>query len=158
MKLASGVAPIPALLARKMTVGIGTDGSASNNDLDLFGEMDSCAKLAKVHHRQPELLPAREVLSMATGMGAACLGLPDLGVLAEGMKADLVLLNGRSPRLTPLYGPDLLVYGARAADVDTVIVDGRIVVDHGELVSMDVHEIMTKVRQLAEQLKGDIYG
>jgi 5-methylthioadenosine/S-adenosylhomocysteine deaminase len=89
---------------------------------------------------------------MATSMGASCLGLRDVGVLAEGMKADIILLNSRSPRLTPLFSPDLLVYGARGADVDTVIVDGRLIVDHGELLSMDVKEIMAKVREMAVQI------
>lgn len=154
MKLASGVAPVPAMLARNIKVGLGTDGSASNNDLDLFGEMDSCAKLAKIHNLQPDLLPARDVLTMATSMGAACLGLNDVGTLEEGMKADLILVDTTSPRLTPLFNPDLLVYGARGADVDTVIIDGKIVVDQGEVLSMDVREVMAKVRELAAQVAG----
>ena len=154
MKLAAGVAPVAAMLARNITVGLGTDGCASNNDLDLFGEMGSCARLAKVHALRPEVLPAHEVLAMATSRGAACLGLAEVGRLAQGMKADLVLVNSRSPRLTPLYGPDLLVYGARGGDVDTVIVDGRLVVRHGELLSMDVAEIMTEVRGLATSVGG----
>lgn len=158
MKLASGVAPVPAMLARNIMVGLGTDGCASNNDLDLFGEMDSCAKLAKVHSLQPEVLPAQDVLRMATSMGACCLGLEDVGTLAEGMKADLILVNSRSPRLTPLFSPDLLVYGARGADVDTVIVDGRLLVDKGKLLSMDVQEIMTKVRDMAEKIAGNNDG
>ncbi len=102
MKLASGVAPVPDMLSRHIMVGLGTDGCASNNDLDLFGEMDSCAKLAKVHHLRPDLLPAQDVLRMATFMGASCLGLSDVGSLEEGMKADVILVNCRSPRLTPL--------------------------------------------------------
>ncbi|MEN8257238.1 MAG: amidohydrolase [Thermodesulfobacteriota bacterium] len=158
MKLASGVAPVPALLSRHITMGLGTDGCASNNDLDLFGEMDSCAKLAKVHNLQPELLPARDLLAMATSMGASCLGLSDIGSLEEGMKADLILINCQSPRLTPLFSPDLLVYGARGADVDTVIVDGELIVDKGELLSMDIQEIMIKVREMAEQVAGADHG
>ncbi len=158
MKLASGVAPVSAMLARNIKVGLGTDGCASNNDLDLFGEMDSCTKLAKVHTLQPEILPAHDVLAMATSMGASCLGFSDIGSLEEGMKADLILVNGRSPRLTPLFSPDLLVYGARGGDVDTVIVDGRIVVDQGELLTMDVKEIMKRVRAMAQELKGEIHG
>ncbi len=149
MKLASGVAPVPAMLARNIMVGLGTDGCASNNDLDLFGEMDSCAKLAKVNNLQPEVLPARDVLRMATSMGASCLGLKDIGTLEEGMRADLILVDSLSPRLTPFFSPDLLVYGARGADVDTVIVNGRLIVNQGELLSMDVREIMTKVREMA---------
>ncbi|MDR9502546.1 MAG: amidohydrolase family protein, partial [Desulfurivibrionaceae bacterium] len=158
MKLGSGVAPVPAMLARHILVGLGTDSCASNNDLDLFGEMDSCAKLAKVHTMQPELLPAQEVLTMATSMGAACLGLADIGTLAVGMKADLILVDCRSPRLTPLFSPDLLVYGARGGDVDTVIVDGRMVVSQGELLTMDVQEIMARVRALAGQVAEADHG
>lgn len=158
MKLASGVAPVPAMLARKIMVGLGTDGCASNNDLDLFGDMDSCAKLAKVHNLQPELLPAQEVLRMATSMGAACLGIDDIGRLEEGMKADIILVNSRTPRLTPLFSPDLLVYGARGADVNTVIVDGRVIVDQGELLTMDVQEIMARVRQMAARIGVEGHG
>ncbi len=158
MKLGSGVAPVPAMLARHIPVGLGTDSCASNNDLDLFGEMDSCAKLAKVHNMQPELLPAQEVLTMATSMGAACLGLADIGTLAVGMKADLILVDCRSPRLTPLFSPDLLVYGARGGDVDTVIVDGRLVVSQGEVLTMDVQEIMARVRALAGQVAEADHG
>jgi 5-methylthioadenosine/S-adenosylhomocysteine deaminase len=157
MKLASGVAPVAAMLARKITVGLGTDGCASNNDLDLFGEMDSCAKLAKVHALQPELLPSEDVLSMATSMGALCLGLTDIGALKEGMRADLILVNCRSPRLTPFFSADLLVYGARGADVDTVIIDGRLIVEQGEVLTMDVKEIMGKVRNMAGQIR-DSHG
>ncbi len=154
MKLASGVAPVPAMLSRNITMGLGTDGCASNNDLDLFGEMDSCAKLAKVHNLQPELLPARDILTMATSMGAACLGLSEIGSLEVGMKADLILVNSQTPRLTPLFSPDLLVYGARGGDVETVIVDGELVVEKGKLLSMDIEEIMTKVREMAVQVAG----
>ncbi|MBU0680695.1 MAG: amidohydrolase [Proteobacteria bacterium] len=153
MKLASGVAPVAAMLARKIDVGLGTDGCASNNDLDLFGEMDSCAKLAKVHALQPELLPSKDVLNMATSMGASCLGLTDIGALQEGMRADLILVHCRSPRLTPFFSPDLLVYGARGADVDTVIVDGKLVVEQGVVLTMDVKEIMGKVRTMAGKIR-----
>ncbi len=91
---------------------------------------------------------------MATSMGASCLGIKDIGTLEEGMKADLILVDSRSPRLTPFFSPDLLVYGARGGDVDTVIVNGSLVVDQGELLSMDVREIMTKVREMAGKVAG----
>lgn len=158
MQLGSGLAPVQLLLQQKIKVGLGTDGVASNNSLDLFAEMDSCAKLAKVRALDPIHGKGSDVLRMATVMGAECLGLKEVGTLQEGNLADVVLLDCDTPSLTPLYSPDLLVYGARGYNVDTVIVDGKLVVEDRQVLTMDVQEIMAQVQKRAENLKkqGDV--
>jgi 5-methylthioadenosine/S-adenosylhomocysteine deaminase len=118
MKLGSGIAPLKKMLAAGISVGLGTDGCASNNTLDLFSEMDLCAKLHKVKDLDPTALPAKAVLEMATIGGASVLGLAgDIGSLSPGKKADIILLDLMQPHLQPFYHPDLLVYAASGADV-----------------------------------------
>ena len=153
MKLASGIAPLPALLAAGVEVGLGSDGAASNNDLDLFREMDSCAKLHKVAGMDPTLLPARQVLGLATKRGARVLG-RELGELAVGRLADLIILDLQQPHLTPFYNRDLLVYAARGADVRTVLVGGRLVVENGRLLTCDLDELLAKARELSREVSG----
>ncbi len=153
MKLASGVPPADRLLARGLRVGLGTDGAASNNDLDLFAEMATCARLLKATRLDPTVLPANQALWMATGGGAAALGLGhEIGTLEPGKKADIVLLDLDVPHLTPFHGPDLLVYAARGSDTDTVLVNGRIVVEKGKLLTFDLAETMARVGELAAGL------
>jgi 5-methylthioadenosine/S-adenosylhomocysteine deaminase len=127
LKLAAGVAPIPALLKLGVPVGLGTDGAASNNNLDLWGEMSLAARLHKVWMGDPTLLPAAQVVALATREGAQVLGLGDTtGTLTVGKAADLIVVALNQPHLTPLYDPySHLVYAARAADVRHVMVDGR---------------------------------
>ena len=153
MQLGSGIAPVELLLQQKISVGLGTDGAASNNSLDLFDEMDACAKLAKVKSLDSTHGKGRDVLRMATCMGAECLGLQEVGTLAEGNLADLILLDCNTPNLTPMYSSDLLVYGAKGWNVHTVIVDGKLVVDNRQLLSMDVNEIMKQVQKLVTRVK-----
>lgn len=153
MQLGSGIAPVAEALRKNIKVGLGTDGPASNNRLDLFAEMDACAKLAKVRSLSPTHGKAGEVLHMATDMGASCLGLSDVGVLKEGFLADLILLDCQSLGLTPMYSPDLLVYGGVAGQVQTVIVDGEIVVEDRVMLSMDVNEVMDRVTLMAEEVR-----
>lgn len=150
MKLASGIAPVKEMLDRGMILGLGTDGCASNNDLDLFREMDMCAKLHKVHHQDPTVLPATQVLKMATLGGARALGLDHLtGSLEPGKRADLIIINLRSPRLTPFHNSSLLVYAAAAADVETVIIDGELVMEDRKLLTFGAAEAMEQVTALA---------
>ncbi len=150
MKLASGIAPVKEMLDRGMVLGLGTDGCASNNDLDLFREMDMCAKLYKVHHQDPTVLPAMQVLEMATLGGARALGLDHLaGSLEPGKCADLIVIDLRSPRLTPFHNTSLLVYAAAAADVETVIIDGELVMEDRKLLTFDAVEAMEQVAALA---------
>jgi 5-methylthioadenosine/S-adenosylhomocysteine deaminase len=127
LKLAAGVAPIPELIELGVTVGLGTDGAASNNNLDLWGEMSLAARLHKVWGHDPTLLPAAQVVALATREGAQVLGLGEAtGTLTPGKAADLIVVATNQPHLTPLYDPySHLVYAARAADVQHVMVDGR---------------------------------
>ena len=116
LKLAAGVAPIPGLLKLGVTVGLGTDGAASNNNLDLWGEISLAARLHKVWSRDPTLLPAAQVLALATREGAKVAGLGDTtGTLTPGKAADLIVVPLKAPHLTPLYDPySHLVYAARS--------------------------------------------
>jgi len=153
MKLGSGIAPLSEMLAAGISAGLGTDGCASNNRLDMFYEMDLCAKLHKVNALEPTVLPAERVLKMATADGAEILGLEkDIGTLESGKKADVVLIDCRQPHLQPFYHPDLLVYAANGGDVTTSIIDGKLVMLNREILTFDVDEAMTKVRRLAELL------
>ncbi len=151
MKLASGIAPITDLLRRGIPVGLGTDGCASNNNLDLIQEMDTAAKLQKVHTMDPTVLPAPTALGLATRGGARVLGMADqVGALAPGLKGDLIVIDLDQPHLTPLYDPySHLVYAATGADVQTVLVNGRIVVQDHRLLSFDLEETLVRARELA---------
>lgn len=150
MKLASGIAPIPAMLKAGIRLGLGTDGCASNNDLDLFSEMDSLAKLHKVASQDPAALPASQALRLATSGGAEVLGLDGVtGRLAPGLKADCLIINLNTPHLTPFHNPDLLVYAAKGSDVRTTIINGVLVMDERRLLTLDLAETMARVRELA---------
>jgi 5-methylthioadenosine/S-adenosylhomocysteine deaminase len=155
MKLASGMAPVADLLARGVPVGLGTDGCASNNNLDMLGELDTAAKMAKVRNLDPTALPARQALSLATSLGAKVLGLEgETGMLAPGLKADLVVIDLDQPHLTPIYDPySHLVYAATGADVQTVIVEGRILVEGRQLLAFDVAEALARARELGRKVK-----
>lgn len=154
-KLASGTAPLKAMLARGIAVGLGTDGAASNNSLDLFREMDVCAKVQKVQGLDPVAVRAGKVLEMATGLGAKVLNLAgQCGMLRPGALADLIVIDRKQPHLQPFHGPDLLVYAARGSDVRTVIVGGRLVVRERKLLTLDVKEIMFRVRRMAIENAG----
>lgn len=153
LKLASGMAPLAGMLDKAITVGLGTDGTASNNGLDMFREMDICAKVQKVRTLDPVGVKAGNVLHMATGGGAEVLGMEKgYGTIRAGSPADLILVNQKRPHLQPFYGPDLLVYAAQGSDVQSVIVNGKLVVHGGQLLTVDVDEIMDRVRGLAERL------
>ena len=156
MKLASGIAPVPELIAAGVCVGIGTDGAASNNNLDLFLEMDSAAKLHKVHRLDPTLLDAQTVLRMATIEGAKALGIgARTGSLEAGKQADIILIDTRRPHLTPLYHPaSQLVYAARGSDVTTVMINGRLVMENGRILTFDVRQTMDEVNAIALQTAG----
>jgi 5-methylthioadenosine/S-adenosylhomocysteine deaminase len=149
LKLASGMAPVSAMIERGIRVGLGTDGSASNNALDMFKEMALLSKTQKVHTLDATALSARQALRCATVSNGALLGLGNIGQLLPGYKADLILLDMQQPRLTPCYNQDLVVYAASGADVHTVIIDGRLVMRDRKILSFDVQETMREVRRLA---------
>lgn len=139
LKLANGIAPVQNLLDSGVNVSLGTDGAASNNNLNLFEEMHLAALLQKWLQRNPEALPAREVLRMATIRGARALGLDrEIGSLEVGKRADVVVIDAAQPHLAPRHDPvALLVYSAQAADVTMVLVDGRILLDDRRLTTID---------------------
>ena len=153
-KLGSGWADAPALLAAGVQVGLGTDGAASNNNLDLFGEIGLAARLAKVKTKDPAALPAEAALEMALGHGASCLGLTGVvGRLESGYACDAVVVDLASPRLTPCFdAASHLVYAASGGNVRQVVVNGCQVVRDGELLTLDVSEVMAKVRELAAKV------
>ena len=156
MKLASGVAPIPELLKHGITVGIGTDGCASNNNLDMFQEMDTAAKLHKVHTLDPTVMDARTVVRMATIDGARVLGMGDItGSLEADKKADIIVIDIRRPHLIPLYNIySHLVYAVTGSDVVTAIVNGRVLMEERILATIDVDEVMAAVNRIAQSIKG----
>jgi 5-methylthioadenosine/S-adenosylhomocysteine deaminase len=149
MKLASGVAPLPAMLARGMLPGLGTDGAASNNSLNLFAEMSACALLHKAHSGDPTVCPAQTVFDMATLGSAAALGWPELGRLVPGAPADMIALDLDSPNLQPLYNPiSHLVYAASGHEVCMTMVEGRIVYQNGSYRTLDHAALLREVRKL----------
>lgn len=154
MKLASGVAPIPRLIDEGICVGLGTDGCASNNDLDLFLEMDTVAKLHKAKTLNPTVMDAQTVLKMATNKSAAALGLDSVtGSLEAGKKADLIIIDTNKPHLTPMYSPvSHLVYTAMGSDVCASIINGMIVMNDGQLKTMDLASVMDDVNRIARDI------
>jgi 5-methylthioadenosine/S-adenosylhomocysteine deaminase len=156
MKLASGIAPVPQMLADGITVGLGTDGAASNNNLDLMEEMRSAALLHKVNTMDPAAIPAYTALEMATVNGARTLGLEkEIGILGPGYKADIILMDFEQPHLYPRH--DLIahtVYAAQSSDVKTVIIDGRIVMENRKVLTLDETEVLRKVQEHALKLTG----
>ena len=160
MKLASGVCPAPRLLDAGVTMGLGTDGPASNNNLDLFGEMDAAAKLHKVFGQDPTLMSAETVLGLATHSGAAALGLEGrTGRLAPGHLADLIVVDMNRPHLTPLYNPvSQLVYAAGGADVVHSVVHGRILMEDRRLTTLDLDEIYGRMSEIARIMANNVKG
>jgi 5-methylthioadenosine/S-adenosylhomocysteine deaminase len=154
MKLASGVAPIPRLINEEICVGMGTDGCASNNDLDLFLEMDSVAKLHKAKTLDPTVMDALTVLKMATINGARALGLDRaIGSLEIGKKADLIIIDTNKPHLTPMYNPvSHLVYAVMGSDVTTSIINGNVVMEDGQIKTMDINAVMEDVNKIAKEI------
>jgi 5-methylthioadenosine/S-adenosylhomocysteine deaminase len=155
MKLASGIAPVPDMLKAGVTVGLGTDGCASNNNLDLFQEMDTAAKIHKVHRLDPTTMAAETVVRMATREGAQVLGMGGFtGSLKPGLKADIILIDLKKPHLTPLYNEySHLVYAVKGDDVKTSIINGRVVMKDRKLLSIDEDEAMDRVTRIAVRIR-----
>jgi 5-methylthioadenosine/S-adenosylhomocysteine deaminase len=152
MKLASGIAPVPEMLAAGVKVGLGADGPASNNNLDIFEEMDSAAKLHKVHLNDPTVMKSETVLAMATSTGADVLGQGDkTGRLAQGYLADLIVIDLDQPHLTPMYNPSShLVYSANGADVMHTMVHGRWLMEDRKLTTIDLREVYNHMAAISE--------
>lgn len=155
MKLASGIAPVPEMIAEGVIVGLGTDGCASNNNLDLFTEMDMAAKLHKIHTMDPTVMDAITVMKMATIDGANALGIGErTGSLEMGKKADIIVVDTNKPHLTPLYNPySHLVYAARGNDVCHAVINGRLVMEDRKLLSLDLDEIIARAREKSVQVR-----
>ena len=154
MKLASGIAKVPEYLRMGVTVALGTDGAASNNTLDMFDTMKTCALLHKISSMDPAVMPAYQTLELATIKAAESLGLEErIGSLEEGKRADIILVDARRPGLTPLNNPvSHLVYSARGCDVDTVIVDGKIVMENRVTRTLDTKEVLRFAQEQAAHL------
>lgn len=150
LKLASGVAPVVDMLAAGIAVGIGTDGSASNNDVDMFGEMNTTAKIHKVDRLDPTAMNAATTLHAATMGGAKVLGAEHLiGSLAPGKKADCIVLDLDQPHLTPIYHPvSHLVYAARGGDVIHSVINGRVVMRDRRLLTLDEPAILARAAEI----------
>ncbi len=154
MKLASGFAPVPALLNQGVNVGLGTDGAASNNRLDMFEEMRQAALLAKATSGQADALPAHQALRMATLNGANALGLGEItGSLAVGKAADITAINFSALNLTPCYDPaSHLVYTASREQVSHVWVNGRMLLDDKELTTLNPFELQYRTAYWQERI------
>jgi 5-methylthioadenosine/S-adenosylhomocysteine deaminase len=148
LKLASGVAPVPKMLEQGINVCLGTDGASSNNNLDLFMEARQAALIHKGVSGDPAAVTAREVFNMATRNGARALGIAGAGEICAGGKADLIILSMDSPHLQPVYDHiSTLIYAARASDVETVIVDGNILMEQRRLTTIDEEKAIYMVNQ-----------
>jgi 5-methylthioadenosine/S-adenosylhomocysteine deaminase len=154
MKLADGVAPVPEMLRAGIAVGLGTDGAASNNNLNMFKEMNATALLQKVSRLDPTAMSAADTVNAATIGGAKVLGLEkQIGSLENGKRADLIIIGLNRPHLVPFYNVySLLVYAASGADVETVIIDGRIVMENRKLLTLDEEGIIREAGKLALQI------
>jgi len=154
MKLASGIPKVKDLLDAGLTVSLGTDGPASNNSLDMFDTMKFATLLQKAKYRDPRVLPAKKVIEMATIDGARALGLSDfIGSLEVNKRADIILIDAEKPHLTPMH--DIyatLVYSARGSDVDTVIVDGKVLMENRNVNTLNEHEIIKKAEERIQGL------
>jgi len=155
MKLASGAAPVREMLADGLRLGLGTDGAASNNDLDMFEEMLTAALLTKHSSGDPTVAPAAAVLEMATLGGARALGMEDrIGSLEPGKRADLVVVGLAEPRLHPIYDPiSHLVYVAKGADVRDVVVEGRVVMRDRRVLTLDEKAVVAEADRLRDQVR-----
>jgi len=154
MKLASGVAPVPKMMAEGLRVGLGTDGAASNNDLNMWEEMDTAAKLHKLISGDPKVMTAEEAFELATISGARALHLEkEIGSIEKGKRADLVLVNRDSFNQIPFYNVySDLVYATKASDVDTVIINGRVVMRDRHLLTLDEAAIKEGARVFREKI------
>lgn len=152
MKLASGIAPVVKMLDFGCNVSLGTDGCASNNNLDMFGEMKLAAILHKMDTNNPSALPAQTVLDMATRNGAKALGI-DAGVLAPGKLADIIIVDGNKPHMVPHHNiTSNLVYSATGSDVMTTIVNGQVLMENYKVLVMDENSVIEQAQNAAKEL------
>ena len=155
MKLASGIAPLPAMLKAGVTVGLGTDGASSNNNLDLLEEARLAALIHKAITKDPTVIPAERALFMATLGGAKAIGMDsEIGSLEQGKKADIILIDGNKPHMYPRH--DLvshIIYSAKSSDITTVIINGKSVMEGGTLINADEKEVMHMAEKRTKALQ-----
>lgn len=155
MKLGSGFAPVPELLAESVNVALGTDGAASNNNLNMLEELHLAAILHNGYRHDAAILPAAQVLDMATINGAKLQGRYDTGAIEAGKRADIMAIDLSAPHLVPhLDTAGLAVYSAQAADVCMTMVDGRVLYENGEYLTLDRERILYNARAAAKRLYG----
>src|SRR5918911_4538795 len=154
MKLASGVAPVPQMLQADLDLGLGTDGAASNNDLNMWEEIDTTAKLHKVFTMDPKVVTAEQAFEMATIRGARALHMErEIGSIEKGKRADILIVDLDDFNQTPLYNIySLLVYATKADDVRTVIIEGRVVMLDRRLLTLDEQDIKARAKVFREQI------
>jgi 5-methylthioadenosine/S-adenosylhomocysteine deaminase len=158
MKVGAGIAPVVAMIAAGVAVGLGTDGAGSNNDLDLWEEIDTCAKLQKLANHDPKALDARQALALATIEGARAIDLEDqIGSLESGKRADLIVVRtggAHQQPQPPMPNPySLLVYATKASDVDIVMVEGHVVVRDGEVLTLDAAAVIAAAAEKRRPLE-----
>lgn len=155
MKLASGIAPVLKMAERGINVCLGTDGASSNNNLDMLEELRMATYLQKVHNDDPTALPVNQVMRMATVRGAKALGFENVGMIEVGKAADLIILNTEKAHYYPKYNiKSAIVYSGSSADVETVIIDGNVVMEDGHLITLDEERILYKAQKWALKLTG----
>ncbi len=153
LKLGSGIAPLPQMLNSGLKVGLGTDGPASNNNLDMFEEMRLAALIHKGINEDPTYIPARTALMMATSMGAEALFLPKIGKIKEGYRADIIGIAKNKAHLIPLHDVEAhLVYSASGSDVEMVMVNGRLLLENRDFLSIDEERILYEAQKCASRL------
>jgi len=158
MKLASGIAPVKAYLASNVAIGLGTDGAASNNDLDMFEAMRVASFLQKVATSDPTTVSARTALQMATIGGARALGMDkQIGSLESGKRADIIIVGMKAARQTPMYDPiSHLVYVTRGDDVQTTVVNGKVLMRNRRVVTLDRAAVLKESRAWAEKVRAAV--
>ena len=158
MKLASGTAPVPAYLEAGVDVGLGTDGAASNNDLDMFEAMRLASLLHKLQSGDPTTIDAVTALALATIGGARAIGLESIiGSLEPGKRADIIVVSMTAPRQTPMYDPiSHLVYTTRGDDVHMTIVNGRVLMRERRVLSLDEAAVLAEARELAKTVRAAV--
>jgi 5-methylthioadenosine/S-adenosylhomocysteine deaminase len=158
MKLASGTAPVTGYLRAGVALGLGTDGAASNNDLDMFEAMRTASLLAKLQNVDPKAVSAATALEMATIGGARALGMDRvLGSLERGKRADIIVVSMRAARQTPMYDPvSHLVYTTRGDDVRDTIVNGKILMRNRKVLTLDAESVTREARAIAVKVRGAV--
>ena len=158
MKIAAGAAPVPEMLKAGVAIGLGTDGAASNNDLNLWEEMDTAAKLHKLISKDPTVVNAREALEMATIRGARAIHLDkEIGSLETGKRADLIVVDVTGAHQTPIYNIySQLVYATKASDVDTVMINGTVVMRNRRVLTVDERSVRAKANEYRDRIRKSV--